>query len=65
MAVGPILAPSAPTRIDCLQCQLTGHRRLTCSKADICKELPHNFYVGPALLVGWAATVALFVFIYR
>lgn len=72
MAVGPILAQPAPasvpetisapapTRMACLQCQLIGRRKLTCSKADVCKELPHTFLLGPVLLVGWAATVVLF-----
>ncbi len=61
MAVGPIFAePVQPTRIQCLQCQLIGHRRLTCSMADDCKKLPHNFFLGPLLLAGWVATAIAF-----
>lgn len=51
----------APTAFACLQCQLVGRRRLTCSKADACAELPHAFYLGPVLLLAWAATAAAFI----
>lgn len=51
----------APTAFACLQCQLVGRRRLTCSKADACAELPHSFHLGPVLLVAWAVTVAAFI----
>ena len=60
MPIGPIQPQSPPTRMDCLQCQLTGHRKLTCSKADVCKELPHNYFLGPALLAGWVVTLIAF-----
>jgi hypothetical protein len=63
MAIAP--TQSRPTRIDCLQCQLTGHRKLTCSKADVCKELPHNYFLGPALLAAWVVTLIAFFFAVR
>jgi hypothetical protein len=51
----------APTALACLQCQLGGRRRLTCSKADACAELPHSFALGPVLLLAWAVTAAAFI----
>lgn len=59
-APNPILARQAPTAIACLRCQLIGRRKLTCSRGDVCKELPHNFFLGPVLLAGWALTVIFF-----
>jgi hypothetical protein len=54
-------ARQAPTAIACLQCQLIGKRRLTCSKVDACSELPHSFLVGPLLLGAWLVTTIAFV----
>jgi len=50
-----------PTPLDCLQCQLIGRRRLRCARIDSCKEVPHQMWIGPVLLVGWAVTVVAFV----
>ena len=51
-----------PTALDCLQCQLIGHRRLLCSRVDQCKELPHVNALGPVLLLGWVVmAVAFFI----
>jgi hypothetical protein len=52
---------TAPTAIACLRCQLIGKRRLTCSKAHVCAELPQSFALGPILLAAWAATAVAFV----
>jgi hypothetical protein len=60
----PLLRP-APTSLDCLRCQLLGRRRLLCAKEDECRSVPHAFWVGPALLAGWAATALWFVLAYR
>jgi hypothetical protein len=49
------LSALPPTPLACLRCQLVGRRRLLCSKADACKELPLVFAVGPLLLGGWFA----------
>jgi hypothetical protein len=50
------------SRLACLQCQLTGRRKLTCTRKDVCRELPLAFFLGPALLVAWLGTaVAFFV----
>ena len=62
----PVLAPTkpqiVPTSMTCLRCQLLGRRRLVCTKADACKELPLTFALGPILLVGWIVTaIAFFV----
>ncbi len=54
------IAP-VPTRLDCLRCQLLGRRRLVCSRADECKEIPHNFFLGPVLLGAWLLTAIGFV----
>jgi hypothetical protein len=56
-----VAALVAPTALACLQCQLVGRRRLTCSKATSCAELPHAFALGPALLLAWAVTAAAFI----
>ncbi len=50
-----------PTAMKCLQCQLLGRRRLTCSKAEACAELPQSFAIGPILLAAWLATAIAFV----
>jgi hypothetical protein len=49
-----------PRRITCLRCQLTGHRNLLCTKVNLCKELPHSYWVGPALLAAWALSAVAF-----
>ena len=51
----------APTTMACLRCQLIGRRRMLCSRADVCAELPHSFAVGPILLAAWAATTVAFI----
>lgn len=57
----PIAGAPPPTAIMCLKCQLLGRPRLTCSKADVCAELPRTFAVGPILLAAWLATAIAFV----
>jgi hypothetical protein len=57
-AAPPLVAPSA---LACLRCQLLGRRKLLCSRADACKEIPHVFALGPILLAGWIATILAFV----
>lgn len=57
----PIREARPPTTLKCLQCQLIGRRRLLCSKADICAELPHSFAVGPLLLAMWLGTAIAFI----
>jgi hypothetical protein len=52
---------AAPTPLACLRCQLLGRRKLTCSMVDACKDLPHVYAMGPALMVGWLATTVLFL----
>ncbi len=51
-----------PTALSCVQCQLLGRRKLTCSRADVCASLPLVLPIAPLLLVAWAATIALFVY---
>jgi hypothetical protein len=51
----------APSTLACLNCQLLGRRKLLCSRADACKELPHFFALGPVLLAAWLATLVAFV----
>jgi hypothetical protein len=50
-----------PTTLACLNCQLLGRRKLLCSRADACKDLPHFFALGPVLLTVWLATLVAFV----
>jgi hypothetical protein len=57
----PIAGARPPTALACLHCQLIGRRRLLCSKADACAELPHSFAVGPVLLAAWLATAIAFI----
>lgn len=57
----PLADAPPPTAIRCLKCQLLGRRRLTCSKADACAELPQTFALGPLLLAAWLATAIAFV----
>ncbi len=57
----PIAEARPPTAMTCLQCQLLGHRKLTCSKAELCAELPQSFAIGPLLLAAWLATAIAFV----
>jgi hypothetical protein len=59
LAAGPALV--APNALACLRCQLLGRRKLMCSRADACKEIPHVFALGPILLAGWIATILAFV----
>lgn len=54
-----------PRRLTCLRCQLTGHRNLLCSKVDLCKDLPHSYWVGPTLLAAWALTAVAFIMAMR
>ena len=60
----PLVAPSA---LSCLRCQLLGHRKLLCSKVDVCKEIPHVRALAPLAFFGlFAALLAsLVVFILR
>jgi hypothetical protein len=51
----------APTGLDCLRCQLLGRRRLLCSRADACKEIPHAGALGVVILVGLLAGFAGFI----
>ena len=53
----------APTRdtLQCLRCQLLGRRRLTCSRAEVCRAIPHFYPIGPVLLAAWLATAVAFV----
>jgi hypothetical protein len=51
----------APTTLSCLNCQLLGRRRLLCSRADACREIPHSFALGPLMLLGWMATLVAFI----
>jgi hypothetical protein len=60
----PIVAGApliAPTALDCLGCQLLGRRKLLCSRADACREMPHVSALGPVLLVGWLAMLVAFI----
>lgn len=57
----PITEARPPTMLTCLQCQLLGRRRMLCSKADLCAELPHSFAVGPILLGAWLVTAIAFI----
>ncbi|BDG04780.1 hypothetical protein [Anaeromyxobacter oryzae] len=50
----------APTALSCLQCQLLGRRKLTCSSVATCTAVPHVFALGPVLLLGWVATMVAF-----
>jgi len=59
LAAGPPLV--APNALACLRCQLLGRRKMLCSRADACKEIPHVFALGPVLLAGWIATILAFV----
>ena len=54
-----------PTALSCLRCQLGGRRRLLCSKADQCNELPQSFVLGPLLMLSWAGLVVAFVLAVR
>lgn len=58
-----VVVPGArpPSAMTCLQCQLIGRRRMLCSKADGCAELPHSFALGPILLGAWLVTAIAFV----
>jgi hypothetical protein len=56
---GPLLF--APTALADLGCQRLGRRQLLGSRLDVCREVPHVRAVGPALLVGWIATLVAFV----
>ncbi len=49
-----------PTALSCLQCQLLGRRKLSCSSVVACKAVPHVFALGPVLLLGWVATAVAF-----
>jgi hypothetical protein len=51
----------APTGLDCLRCQLLGRRRLLCSRADTCKEIPHAGALGAVILVGLLAGLVGFI----
>jgi hypothetical protein len=51
----------APDALQCLRCQLLGRRRLTCSRAELCREAPRFHPVGAILLAAWLATAAAFV----
>lgn len=53
-------APASPGTLQCLRCQLLGRRRLLCSRADLCRELPRDHLLGPLLLAGWLVTAAAF-----
>lgn len=57
----PIAGAPSPTTLRCLKCQLIGSRQLTCSRADVCMELPQSYALGPILLAGWLATAIAFV----
>lgn len=50
-----------PDALQCLRCQLLGRRRLTCSRRELCLEVPHFYPLGPILLLAWLATAAAFV----
>ncbi len=50
-----------PTVAACLRCQLVGRRRLLCSRADTCRDVPRFLPLGPLLLLGWLVTVVAFV----
>jgi hypothetical protein len=43
-----------------MRCQFLAHRSLLCSKVDICKEIPHSYWIGPTLLLGWFVTAVGF-----
>ncbi len=51
-----------PTALSCVQCQLLGRRKMTCSRADVCASLPLVLPIAPVLLLAWAATAAVFVY---
>jgi hypothetical protein len=51
------------TAVTCLRCQLLGHRRLMCDKAEACKEVPMSLVLGPAIILGWLTTVVAFVWV--
>ncbi|BDG02953.1 hypothetical protein [Anaeromyxobacter oryzae] len=52
---------TTPDTLQCLRCQLLGRRRLTCTRADVCREIPHFYPLGPLLLLAWLATAVAFV----
>ncbi len=53
-------APAPSSALQCLRCQLLGRRRLLCSRADLCRELPRDHLLGPLLLAGWLVTAVAF-----
>jgi hypothetical protein len=61
LPVAPTKRLKEPTALDCLQCQLIGHRRLLCSRVDQCKEITHVNALGPVLLLGWVVMAVAFV----
>ncbi len=54
-----------PTTLSCLRCQLLGRRRMLCSRADTCREVPMFLPLGPLLLLGWLVTAIAFVLAVR
>ncbi len=50
-----------PTTLSCLRCQFLGRRRLLCSRADACREVPLFLPLGPLLLLAWLITAVAFV----
>jgi len=56
----PARAPG-PDALQCLRCQLLGRPRLTCSRADVCREIPRFHQLGPALLAAWLVIAVAFV----
>jgi hypothetical protein len=34
---------------------------MLCSRAEVCRELPHVFFLGPVLLMGWLLTCVAFL----
>ena len=50
-----------PDTLQCLRCQLLGRRRLTCSRADVCRTIPHFYPLGPVLLAAWLVAAVAFL----
>ena len=50
-----------PDALRCLRCQLLGRPRLTCTRADVCREIPRCHPLGAALLAAWLVIAVAFV----
>lgn len=48
-------------RVWCSHREWLGGPRLTCTRADVCRETPRFHPLGPALLAAWLVIAAAFV----